>query len=89
MKVLTVCLKTAMDEIAALTFDVSHLLALGLVDCVANSVVSAGEHPKPSVTKGPHQSCKLSDVAGHQEDAAICWVCFRYECDGSYLQSQH
>lgn len=33
MKVLTVWLKTAMDEIAAVTFDVSHLLALGLVDC--------------------------------------------------------
>ena len=87
MEVLTMCLKTATDEIAAVIFDVSHLLALGLVACVSNSVVSAGEHPKPSVTKLPHRSCKFSDVVGHQEDATICWVCFRNECDGSCLQS--
>lgn len=32
MEVLAVCLKTAVDKIAGVTFDVSYLLALGVVD---------------------------------------------------------
>lgn len=86
MEVLAICLKTALDKIAGVTFDVSCLLALGLVDWVSNSVVSATEHLKPSVTKLPHQVAN-SAVTGHQEGATICWVCFRSECDGSCLQS--